>query len=240
MPDPVMTIAASQPASGVATVVTVRAFLRENLAVRGYYVRECTAAGNLEVASGARLRSRMIIATNGTGNRKYYAAAKDIHGVWSELSPVKQFTGSNFVSGSTVASVGSGSSRSELVEEANLLFPDFNLTSGQMTITKAIISEGFLDETARQKYEVTRQAFKIVMNNIDEEETLLLHSFFKQVNGPLLPFYFDFPDRITDKVKRYVVRFRDSTLGDELFTVDRSNVSFTLIELVGTSAIVDV
>lgn len=236
-----MTISTSQPATGQLVSVIVKPYLRENLSPRQFYVRLTNTGGNLIVASGARLRKTMLLAATTTGNHRVYAAVKDEHGVWSELSPYQTVNISNFSAGSDAVSIGSGQTNAKMIEEANVLFPSFSMESGKMVVSRTIVTENaFLDRVAKQRFRVTRAAFRIKFEDLDEEETLRLHKFFQQLNGPWRPFYLDFTDPLTNEEKRHVVRFREDTISDEMFDVDRSRMEFTVVELVSHTDPVDV
>jgi hypothetical protein len=187
------------------------------------------------IDTGPRLRTRHLLPLAANATARLRAAAQDDNGLWSEWT-VPQTTGTAaFAAGGTEASIGSGSQSDLSLEEPAVRFPLLNLGSSKMQTYRTVVSEGFYDEQRRSRWKQPRVAFTCVLRDLDEEDVLLLHRFYRALNGPLTPFWFDWIDPDTGQEQRYIVRFRDASLADELFVVDRSNMEFTLVELVKDS-----
>jgi len=182
------------------------------------------------------MRLQHLLALNATGAHYAWSGVKDEHDVWSEWSEKINFTSANFTAGSTEASVASGTTDELLLEEPSILFPDLNVGSGMISIRRTLVGQGFHDETRARKAMFTRAAFHCVLRDLDEYQVLLMHKFVRSLNGPFAAFLFDFRDRTTDQLRRYPVRFRDAQVVDQLRQVDRSDMDFTLVELVGISS----
>lgn len=192
---------------------------------------EASVAGTPVFSTGQRLRTRHLMAVE-TGAHSYRAAAKDHHGMWSEWSDPISFTASAFSAGATQGGIGSGIGEDILTEEPDVVFPDLSMGTGIISINRTIVSGGFLDEVRRSKWTRKRIAWNVVLSDLDENQVALFHRFYTSLNGPLTPFWFEFEDPITGEVSRHVVRFREPVLSDELHAVDRSNLTFTLVQVV--------
>jgi hypothetical protein len=154
--------------------------------------------------------------------------------MWSEWSPAQSLPFGDFSPASTNnVSIGSGANSDLALEEPAVRFPVLNAGSARQDIFRTVVDESFYDEKRQSRWSVKRAAFTCRFTDLDESETLLLHRFYRALNGPLTPFWFDWIDPDTGKEERYIVRFRDPRIADELFAVDRSNLEFTVVELVG-------
>jgi hypothetical protein len=231
-----MQLSVSAGGEGALVKASVIPFPRENLSVRSSAIRVSDpASGQMEVWTGPRLRTQHLISLPSMAHREYRAAVKDDNEMWSEWSGPQSFAMPHFSGTLTQnVSIGSGATTDLALEEPAIRFPLLNLGSSKQEIFRTLASEGFYDEVRRSKWSVKRAAFHCVFSDLDEQETLLLHRFYRALNGPLTPFWFDWTDPDTGVESRYIVRFRDPTLVDELFVVDRSSMEFTLVELVGT------
>ena len=220
--------------SGPLLKSVVMPFPRENLMVRATAVR-CVnpSTGAVEVWTGPRLRTRHLMSLDSDAPRMLQAAVKDANSMWSEWSAPQSVTTGAFVKGATDGSIGSGSVDDVSLEEPAVRFPMLSLGSGRQAIHRTVVSEGFYDEQRRSRWQVSRAAFNCVFLDLEEEEILLMHRFYQALNGPLTPFWFDWTDPDTGEETRYLVRFRDPALADELFAMERSSMEFTLVELAG-------
>lgn len=221
--------------TGPLVKATVTPFPREGLAVRTTLI-ECrsTSGGAPLISTGPRLRTRHLLALNTTASRSYRAAVKDCNDLWSEWSAPQTLSFGLFAPAATNnVSIGSGAGNDLALEEPAVRFPALNAGSSRQDIFRTVVAESFWDEQRQSRWSVKRAAFTCVFQDLEPQETLLLHRFYKALNGPLTPFWFDWIDPDSGREERYIVRFRDPTLADELFTVDRSNMEFTVVELAG-------
>lgn len=231
-----MELSVSVGGSGPLLKGTVLPFPRENLAVRSTAIR-CVnpGTGQVELYTGPRLRTKHLLVPPSTASRQYQAAVKDSNAMWSEWSPVQNAATAHFVGASTNnVSIGSGSADDLSLEEPAVRFPSLNLGSSRHAIYRTVVSEGFYDEVRRVRWRVNRAAFHCIFTDLDEQESLLLHRFYRALNGPLTPFFFDWTDPDTKEEQRYTVRFRDPGMADELFGFNDASMDFTLVELIGT------
>lgn len=217
---------------GTLTRITVLPFVRENLPSRATLLKVATTGGALVAMLGPRLRKTHLFAQDSTSNRKYYGAVKDQNDVWSEYSDGYNYSAVSFVSGSTEGSIGSGTRTDVLLEEPSLFWPDLNLGSGIIRSWRTIVADDeFRSETRTSKRGCPRVSIRVVLNNLDESQTVLLHKFYRQLNGPFKPFYYEYKDPVTSALTKYIVRFRDPELADDMFAIDRSNMEFNLVEV---------
>jgi hypothetical protein len=231
-----LTVTNASAGSGQLLRATVNPFPRENLSLRATMVQVRNAAEEEYMTTGVRLRAKHLIAVNSSVNTKYRAACKDINDVWSEWSQNQNFTLSSFATGDNAVSIGSGQSEDLFIEEPALRFPDLSVGSGQIWTHRTLVAGGVGDEQRRSKWPQGRASFHVVLSELDEDQTALLHRFFRCLNGPLTPFWFEYFDpNDGDRPKRYVVRFREPDMTTELFGVTISRADFYLIEVVGAS-----
>lgn len=223
---------------------TVNPFVKENLSVRASMVRVNQGDGSRRILTNARLRMNHLIALDSTSTRKFQAATKDHNGVWSEWTDQLSGSYSNFSDGASVGSIGSLVGNDFDIEEPGIMFPSLEIGTSRMDVWKTLISEGFTDEERRQMAPDSRAVFSVVLKNVEEEGgnsttvdvASIMHRWFKALNGPWKPFYFDFkdPSREDDVIryeKRYAVRFRDPEFAESLFDATKSTFSFTLVEV---------
>jgi hypothetical protein len=230
-----MQLSVSAGGNGPLVKATVIPFPRENLSVRCTAI-QCLdpASGQVLLDTGPRLRTKHLLALDSASSRRYRAAVKDSNDLWSEWSPAQYLSFANLVDAvNNNVSIGSGSSSDLALEEPAVRFPQLNVGSTRQDIFRTVVSESFWDEQRKSRWSVSRAAFTCVFHDLESDETHLLHRFYRALNGPLTPFWFNWIDPDTGKEERYIVRFRDPSLADELFTVDRSNMEFTLVELTG-------
>ncbi|MGE5610463.1 MAG: hypothetical protein ACM359_14530 [Bacillota bacterium] len=230
-----MRLTVSVGGNGPLAKATVTPFPRESLSVRATAIQCLDPIGGPALFyTGPRLRTKHLLALDvAMAVRRCRAAVKDCNGMWSEWSAPQDLSFNDFVPGSTNVSIGSGAGDDLALEEPAVRFPAFNVGSSRQDIFRTVVDESFWDEKRQCRWSVKRAAFTCTFSDLDESETLLLHRFYRALNGPLTPFWFDWIDPDTGKEERYIVRFRDPSLADELFTVDRSNMEFTVVELVG-------
>lgn len=238
-----MQLTVSNAGSGPLAFIEVFPAARENSVPLYIAVRtlDSVAAGNPKVRTGNRLRSKHLMVPDSTSNRDYQAAVRDTNGMWSEWSAAKTVATANNSVGaaSTNASIGQLSTDSSDVslEEPGIAFPDLQLGSHQGFVNRTILSEGFTDEVRRVKWAKQRAMFHCVFNNLDESQALLISRWYRALNGPWKPFIFHFKDAMgnEDAEREYVVRFSRPDMMAELFDVDRSNIEFDLIEVMGVA-----
>ncbi len=223
----------------------VTPFARENLHCAATVVRgRLATTGAVVQHTGTRLRSTHLLplapAATGTGNVttpdvQWAAAAKDANGNWSEWSrAVAAPAATEFKTGGTnQVSVGQGllGGADGLLEEPAVAFPHLSLGSGQGSVGRTLVGEGFYDEVRRRKWTRERSVFHCQFNDLDAGQVAVLHRFFRALNGPYKPFVFHHHDPGATRPGRYVVRFREPEVADELFAVDRSSLGFVLIEV---------
>lgn len=232
-----MTLGLTNTGSAPLVRATVNPFVRENLSVRGSMVRVNHTDNTRRILTNSRLRLNHLIALDVTSsNRKFIAATKDHNGLWTEWSDAQTLSFANFSSGSTQASIGSAATTDLLIEEPGVLFPSLEIGSARMHSFRTMVGSGFYDEERRQMAPDARAVFTVFLNQIEDESSQLLQRWFKSLNGAWRPFFFDFADpSYEDDVlraeKRYVVRFRDPSIAESLFVVDRSSFRFTLVEV---------
>lgn len=235
-----MTLTLTNTGTSPLVKLQVQPFVRENLATRACYVRVDDGSNVFILSSNARLRMNLLLAVNSTSARRYRAATKDHNDVWSELNDYQSLTFSNFSSGSANRSIGSASSADVEIEEPQVTFPELSIGSGYMYVHRTILDEGFYEESTRSQSADPVMAFTVSLNELDQEQSVLLQRWFKTLNGPFKPFYFDFDDpaREDDVIRaqtRLVVRFENPQMAEQLFGETYSNFSFTLIEQVKTN-----
>lgn len=227
----------SNTTGGQLLKAVITPFPRENLSLRATMLEVRNNAGDPYLNSGVRLRTSHLIAVNSSINTRYRAAVKDVNDVWSEWSQTQNFTLGTFTPGVSPASIGSGQNQDLLIEEPALRFPDLSMGSGQIWTHRTIVGGGISDEQRRSKWTTGRATFHVVLSELDEAQTGLLHRFFRCLNGPLTPFWFEYFDPNNDDApRRCVVRFREPDMTTELFGVTLSKAEFYLIELIGASA----
>lgn len=235
-----MNLSVSNAGTAPLVKMKVHPFVSGNLALRATYVRVDNTFNERVIMTGARLRTNHLLALDTTSNRKYRAATKDHNDVWSEMNDVQIYAISNFSNGASERSIGSASSNIREVEEPGVNFPDLSVGTGYAIVHRTIVDEeAFYDESTLYTAHDPRMVFNVKLVDLDAYQVNLLHKWYQTLNGPTRPFYFDFKDpaREDDVVRsevRYVVRFRDPSIADELFEVDRSNLSFVLVEVVHT------
>jgi hypothetical protein len=222
-----MKLSVGHGGQGPLLKATVTPFPRENLTPRATWVE----LANGRVDTGPRLRTRHLVSMDDY-NRAVRAAVLDDNGLWSEWSAAQNLSIPKFTYGATNGSIGSGSSSDLSLEEPAVRFPLLNQGSSKLETYRTVVSDGFYDEQRSSRWSQPRVAFTCVLRDLDQQDVLLLHRFYRALNGPLTPFWFDWTDPDTGKEERYLVRFRDPSLADDLFLVDRSNMEFTLVELV--------
>jgi hypothetical protein len=214
----------------------VTPFPRENLSVRATYVQVRNNAFEEYMTTGVRLRTEHMVAVNSSLNTRYRAAAKDANDVWSEFSESQSQTLASFATGgSDVASIGSGNNHDLYIEEPSLHFPRLSLGSGQVWTHRTIVGGTLFDEQRRAKWSRPRSSFHVVLSELDGDQAELLHRFFRCLNGPLTPFWFEYTDPNTDRTTKHVVRFRNPEISTELFGVTISRIDCHLVELIGAS-----
>ena len=189
-----------------------------------------------EISTGVRLRTEHLIAVGTTSSRTYRAAVKDVNDVWTEWSAPITLACANFAADDLVASIGSANALDLYIEEPSLRFPDLSLGSGQMWTHRTLVGGSMFDEQRRDKWSTGRSSFAVTLSELEEEQTTLLHRFFRCLNGPLTPFWFEYTDPNDGITERFVVRFRDPDISTDLFGVSLSNIELQLIELIGASA----
>lgn len=227
-----MDVAISNAGTGPLTKVLVKPYLRENQHALQTIVRVLSGS-SLIGSTGPRTRRQHLLNLPSAAAYSFVVAAKDEYDVWSE-SRTFAFTPSNFIAGSTQASIGSGTTDIELLESPGIAFPDLSVGSGSTQVLRTVIGSGFFDETRRAQMSKSRTAFRVKLHHMDEIQAQLLQRFYSALNGPMSPFYFSWRSPTSRNVERYLVRFREPSMADELVTTSLYDASFSLIELPGT------
>lgn len=230
------TLSVTTGGSGPLLRAVVQPFLRENLPARSTLVRvDDPSGGGRLIIMGPRMRKTHLLALDSTGSRRFRAATKDNQNVWSELSAAVDQTTANYSTGATEGSIGSGGTADIEISEPSVNFPDLSFGSGIIGIHRTLVYGSFPGQTFEPQWAKQLAAFRIIMHTLDDEQVARLHTFFKTLNGPRKPFFFDFVDPNTSVETRYVVRFRDPKMNSSLIDVDYPDVEFNLIEEVGVS-----
>jgi hypothetical protein len=204
-------------------------FLRGGIQPVGTVIK-CTSGGAIKVTTGSRLRIANLMVPDSTSSRSYQAGSKCRSGIWSEWSYAVALACANYTAGSAVSTIGSGLDEDIEIEEPAATFPDLSFGTGIIRAYRTLVSGGFVGNSRRPKWAGGRSAFKIVMRLLDSEQSQLLHRWFRALNGAMRPFWFDFEDPNTGDEKRYLVRFRDGSIGDQINVVGYSDLQFNLVE----------
>jgi hypothetical protein len=232
-----LTLSAVNAGTGALARIIVKPYLLANQHARATWARVYDAGLLRRVWVESRLRREHLLALlTDSGTFKAQVAAQDEFGVWSERSEIKTVVFAAYSAGATHASIGSGSTSDVWVDEPGVHFPDLSMGSGTVKARRTLVGPGFLDEVRRGQQAAPRAAFAVSLRGLDQTQTQLMHRFFQALNGPHKAFWFEHEDNTTGVLRRYAVRFRDATVGDELFGVEYSDMDFNLIELVGPSA----
>jgi hypothetical protein len=237
MPDPnPFSITVTPGGTGKLLKLVVVPFHRANVSPIATTVAGRDADTHFTQWTGTRLRSTHLLSVspntsvNASGLR---AAAKDTNGYWSEWSELYPLpSGSSFSTGINPCSIGQASQdfTDLTLEEPAAAFPLLSLKSGQGRVSRTLVSEDFYAEQRRQKWSSTRNVFHVQFDDLEEDQTLLLQRFYRALNGSWKPFTFDFDEPGADRPTQYVVKFRDPDLAADLFIVERSSMSFVLVE----------
>lgn len=221
----------------VCTIVPIGGM---NQGVRGSWVQVShpTTQGLL-TATGFRLGTRHLLVSDNRLSWRYKGAVRDQHGVWSELSAPtapKQDPPSPFTPGATEGSIGSGATADWDIQDPGVSFPDPAQGSSKMRVHRTLVGGGFLDEQRLPQWHRPRAAFRITFDLLDPEDAKRLRRLWRAVNGPRDPFFFywappELGTRTTTPSQRFVVRFRDASLGDRLFGTDQTELTLSLIEV---------
>jgi len=203
-----------------------------NLQVDGVMVKVVhPLTGAERLNSGRRLRTAVLLPQDSNQSRYLYAAVRDANGAWSEWSRFQPFNFSGFAAGAAEASIGSGAAAEAQLEEPGVAFPDLALGSGQGWVHRTLVSEGFVDQTARAVWPTRLAVFHVKLDDLDMDQETRLQAFWRAMGGPHKPFVFDYVDPATGASGRYVVRFRDPEVAATLFTTSRSEMSFVLVQV---------
>lgn len=224
-----LTLTASAGGSGPLVRAIVAPFVRENVSARGSIV-QCMDSGVAKVSTDARLRMSHLIAPDSTSSRVYRAGAQDTAGLWSEWSSPVTLSASNFSASTLDGSIGSGATTSLEIEEPSVLFPDLSIGSGIVETHRTLVGEGFADELRRSAWEQGLAVFKVLLIDMDDWQAELLRAFYRDLNGPFRPFYFDWQDPTSGIETRYVVRFREDPTND-LADIEMSDATLTFVEV---------
>jgi hypothetical protein len=236
-----LSLTLSAAGTGSLARAIIKPFTRENLILRSTIVQVDDAAlGTAGISTGARLHTAHLLALPTTASLSYRAAAKDASGVWSEWSAAKAFACPAFSAGATEASIGSGASSDLSISEPGIAFPDLSQGSGLATTSRTLVSGGFYDQLRRSKSSKTRASFNVLLKDLDAAQCDLLHRFWQGLGGPLKSFYFDFTDPRTDEEVRYIVRFAEPSIADQLQAVTYSSLQLRLVEVMSHSEVKEV
>ena len=219
---------------GAALVMCqVRPFARENCPVRGVWVRD----PSFSVETGFRLGTRQLL-SDAAATHQFQMAVRDGNGVWTEFSSSRSVDLPTYAPATgTEASIGSGSTVDLAISSPGIWFPDLSKGSGKMRVRKTLVATGaFADETRLDRWPRGVAAFDVKLDSLCDIQARLLQRFWRALNGPQKPFFFDFVDprigtRTTAPSNRYIVRFRDSKRADSIFTGRYSEMQFVLIEM---------
>jgi hypothetical protein len=134
------------------------------------------------------------------------------------------------------ASIGSGADSDLSISSPGIWFPDLSKGSGRMTVRKTLVSDSFADEARVDRWPRGIAAFDIKLDSLDDQQARLIQRFWRALNGPHRPFFFDFVDprlgtRTTAESQRYIVRFRDAKRADSIFVGRYSEMQFVLVEM---------
>lgn len=230
-------VSASQTGSGPLVRVRVLPLGRENIAVRGVRA-QCLNGGNVVSDTGFALGKNHLLVCDAVATRGFKAAVRDANGLWSEWAQTSVVLTGNYSAGATEASIGSASTSDDQLQSAGVSFPDLSAGSGKILVRRTIVAKSlaFSDETCTPRWSKGVAAFNVTLANLDDVQARLLRRFFRALNGPQTPFFFDFtpPEngtRLTAPSVRYVVRFRDPKVMDKIFDVTYTETSFYLQEL---------
>jgi hypothetical protein len=226
--------------------VSVVPFDRANVGVRGFMVQamDGNPTGNIVSSTGFRLGTNGLLVQDVNGLRFYRGAVRDDNGLWTEWSQTLPLNQGPYVGGvgAVEGSIGSGAAIDNNIQSPGVEFPDLSTGSGKVSVFRTLVSSGFGDEVRTAAWSRMRAVFHCVFTDLDEWQTGMLHRFWRAINGPGAPFFFDYadpsinpnprlPPRLTVPSVRYIVRFRDPSIVSKLFAVDRSQMEFVLIEL---------